>query len=144
MPGTYMVIFIVVRKGRKSPSAPEFGTPHYDVCRGRFGNVQFSRVRITNLSQEIQGAFFRQSSNNWTPQGVLFARLTGCILSLVTESHHSVPAHTVCTPASELAVSGCPPWIPLPSILPNLIHSSRTISPPSGSLLPELQAHVNF
>lgn len=54
---TYVVIFIVVRKGRKSPSAPEFGTPHYDVCRGRFGNIQFSRVRITNLSRKIHGDF---------------------------------------------------------------------------------------
>lgn len=52
---TYVVIFMVVRKDRKSPSAPEFGTPHYDVCRGRSGNVQLSRVRVTNLLWKAQG-----------------------------------------------------------------------------------------
>lgn len=54
---TYVVIFIIVRKDRKSPSAPEFGTPHYDVCCGRFGNVQFSRIRVTNLSPENTKGF---------------------------------------------------------------------------------------
>lgn len=52
--GTYVVLFAVVREGRKPPSAPEFGTPHDDVCRGRSRNVQFSRVRITELPQKIQ------------------------------------------------------------------------------------------
>lgn len=243
-----MVIFIVVRQGRKSPSAPEFGTPHYDVCRGWFGNVQFSRVRITNLSQEIQGAFlgnlviielhkefcspdlqvaylsflnqvigdyfeetkshFKEMKCCWfyeiivKESKILFSILSLCTVpskgsshearqwqmnisfiqkgqiailypsswgnfsclfwlkgsltlggrqlpkmqapGVKSSSHHSVPAHTVCTPVSELAVSGCPPWIRLPFIFPSLIHSSRTISPPSGNLLPELQAHVNF
>ena len=53
--GTYVVIFVVVREGRKPPSAPEFGTPHYDMCCGRSWDVQFGRVRITNLSQKMQG-----------------------------------------------------------------------------------------
>ena len=52
---TYVVIFTVVRKGRKSPSAPELGTPHYDVCRGRLGNVQFGRVGVTDLAWKTQG-----------------------------------------------------------------------------------------
>lgn len=52
---TYVVIFIVVRKGRKSPSAPELGTPHYDVCRGRLGNVQFGRIGVTDLAWKTQG-----------------------------------------------------------------------------------------
>ena len=54
---TYVVIFIVVRKGRKSPSAPELGTPHYDVCRGRLGNVQFGRIGVTDLAWKTQGVF---------------------------------------------------------------------------------------
>lgn len=52
---TYVVIFTVVRKDRKSPSAPEFGTPHDDVCRGRSGNVQLRRVRVTDLLWKAQG-----------------------------------------------------------------------------------------
>lgn len=54
---TYVVVFIVVRKGRKPPSTPEFGTPQDDVCRGWFGNIQFSRERVTNLSPENTRGF---------------------------------------------------------------------------------------
>lgn len=52
-----MVLFTVVGKGRKPPSAPELGTPQDDVCCGRFGNVQLSRVGVTDLSQKTQRVF---------------------------------------------------------------------------------------
>lgn len=47
---TYMAFFAVVGKGRKSPSAPELGAAHDDVCCGRSGDIQFRGVRVTNLS----------------------------------------------------------------------------------------------
>lgn len=75
---TYVVIFIVVRKGRKSPSAPELGTPHYDVCRGRLGNVQFSRVGVTDLAWKTQGVFrprcaVQTATRNSIPPGLRVA-----------------------------------------------------------------------
>lgn len=52
-----------------------------------------------------------------------------------SSSHHSVPAHTVCTPASEGAISRCPPWIPLPSIFPSILQISSILQEPSPLLL---------
>lgn len=51
----YVLISAVVGEGRKPPSAPEFGTPHDDVSRGRPGNVQFGRVRVTDLPGKDSG-----------------------------------------------------------------------------------------
>ena len=75
---TYVVIFIVVRKGRKSPSAPELGTPHYDVCRGRLGNVQFGRIGVTDLAWKTQGVFrprcaVQTATRNSIPPGLRVA-----------------------------------------------------------------------